>query len=180
MAQLSMTLKEEWNLFKRTWITTTRRKTILSKDDEEDFNHFDSFISSEIWNNKEWISSVKTILLFRNGYGKVKIFAKSGVVRVYYSPFRVTFKNFRWKKSVSFLIEPIIVKLVDCFIKSKPDIEKVEFNRQTEDIYRKYRDNDNTYNNDNNNNNNNNDNNEDDLKADEVYDQEDDDENDDG
>ena len=126
----SKIVSREWKLFKDSWVTTNQRESIVSLEDMEDFKHFDDFIFQQKWDHPDWISKFKTVLTFKNMQSeRIRFSLKLGIIFVNYSPFQVTFKNLGKKKPVSFLLESVMEKLLECFVISNRNIKIVNGNR---------------------------------------------------
>ena len=132
-------MREEWDLFKRTWVFHPQRPSIICSEDREDFCNFDNFIASEVWKNEAWISQVSTVVCFKDKIGPVKVFAEKKLIRICYSPFKVKFEAHMYKKPVTFLLQPVIDKLVDCLVKSNPDI-KIHISTRNNDEFSEFLD----------------------------------------
>ena len=131
-------LREEWDLFKKTWVDNKKRASIICKEDREDFYNFDNFICSEIWATDEWSSQINTIITFRDKIGRIKVFAETKIIRICYSPFKImsqkTYNKGNNKKTgVVFLLQDVIDKLIECLLKSNPNIKIQHCTRFTEE-----------------------------------------------
>ena len=106
----------EWEIFKETWVTAENKESIVSLEDFKDFKHFDDFISQQKWTDDDWISKFTTVLTFKNMHSeRIRFSMKRGIIFFNYSPFHVMFKNYGKKKPVSFLLETVMEKLLECF-----------------------------------------------------------------
>ena len=130
-----MGLMEEWNLFKKTWVYNDHRKNIICKEDREAFDNFDNFISSKIWENDAWMSQITNIIIFKDTIRPIKTFAGKKIICICYSPFTIkSQKNGGKKTPVTFLLQDIIDKLIECLAKSNPKI-KIQHCTRYDDEY---------------------------------------------
>lgn len=131
-------LREEWDLFKKTWVYNEKRSNIICKEDQEDFYNFDNFICSEIWKTDAWSSQISTIITFKDDIGRIKVFAERKIIRICYSPFKIKSQKYGGKKtSVVFLLQDVVDKLIECLVKSNPDI-RIQHCTRYNDEYNKY------------------------------------------
>ena len=143
-------LEEEWDLFKKTWVNNEdeNRSNIICKEEEENFYHFDNFICSKLWETDAWSSQIATIVTFKDRIGRIKIFAEKKIIRICYSPFRIKSQKYGGggsggggkktiKTPVTFLLQNVMDKLIECLVKSNSDIKINHCTRYNEE-YNKY------------------------------------------
>ena len=121
--RIMTSLKYEWQLFKDTWVNNNQQNDIICKEDQEDFWNFDNFIRSEVWKTEEWCLQISTVLLFKDKIGAIKVFAGMKTIRICYSPFRIMLHGYNYPKPVTFLLQHVVDKLVECLVRSNPDIK---------------------------------------------------------
>ena len=110
-------MEAHWNTFKKTWIDR------IEKKQSNLFDTFDSYITSEIWKDKEYINNIETILVINKKVDSISL--KNKILYIYESPFYILSNNNKDVLPSGLIMETTITLLIKSIVNKSLSTIKV-------------------------------------------------------